>query len=160
MLCQITKKYHNLCIVAIMLLFTAGSYPTISVASNTSCRALESLQPKEGEIIDAGIHVNNFPVGVSVNPLTNKIYVTNEFSNTVSVIDGDTDVVLPPISVGGSPYDLDVDHYTNKVYVTNLGYDTISIIDGETNKVVGTIQNITTPVGIDVDHEKELDICN
>src|SRR5260370_36032176 len=46
------------------------------------------------------------PVAVAVNPVTNKIYVTNELSigNNVTVIDGATNTpTMPPVAAGGDP---------------------------------------------------------
>ena len=36
---------------------------------------------------NSGIDVNTFPVGMAINPITEKLYVSNIGSNTVSVID-------------------------------------------------------------------------
>ena len=44
------------------------------------------------KVIDT-IHVSR-PGGVGVNPVTNRIYVTNYYLSTVSVIDGATDTVF------------------------------------------------------------------
>ena len=40
------------------------------------------------DAVMATINVGDSPVGIAVNPITNKIYVDNTVSNTVSVIDG------------------------------------------------------------------------
>ena len=45
-------------------------------------------------ITRAGIDVNSFPIGVAVNPNTNMIYITNAASNTVSVVNGQNDMIL------------------------------------------------------------------
>src|SRR5687767_9347997 len=125
-------NYLILAIMIIVLLLLIYSSNNIGFASNFSSISKLS-QINQNPITNAGIQVDNFPVGIAVNPYTNKIYVTNEYSNTVSVINGDNDEVEGTISVGGLPYDLDVDPFTNKVYVANLGANTISVIDGETN---------------------------
>ncbi|HEX5978663.1 MAG TPA: hypothetical protein VFY68_15380, partial [Nitrososphaeraceae archaeon] len=57
-----------------------------------------SLIPRD--LPNSGIDVNTFPVGIAVNPNTGKVYVANEFSNTVSVIDAETDKVKSTINVG------------------------------------------------------------
>jgi YVTN family beta-propeller protein len=89
--------------------------------------------------IPVGLH----PTGIAINPKTNMIYVTNEYSNTVSVIDGTTYTVVNTISVGRWPYDVDVNSGDNMVYVTNMRSDTVSVINGTTNK---SITDVPVPV--------------
>ena len=48
-----------------------------------------------------------------VNPVTNKIYVTNYNSNSVSVIDGTTNTVTTTIAVGANPNGAAVNSITN-----------------------------------------------
>ncbi|WP_445661805.1 hypothetical protein [Bacillus sp. FSL K6-0268] len=48
----------------------------------------------------ATIPVGMRPFGVGVNSLTNLIYIANYDSNTVSVIDGNTNTVLTSAPVG------------------------------------------------------------
>ena len=43
--------------------------------------------------IDSGIKVDSYPIGIAVNSATGKVYVANEFSNTISVIDESTDKI-------------------------------------------------------------------
>jgi YVTN family beta-propeller protein len=150
----VLRKFRRNCLIIVFILiltfFLIIYSNNTALASNFSSIS-ELPQISQNPITDSGIDVNNFPVGIAVNPTANKIYVTNEYSNTVSVIEGHNDTVEATILVDSLPYDLDVDPFTNKVYVTNLGSDTVSIIDGDTNQIVGVIRNITTPVGLDVD---------
>lgn len=53
-------------------------------------------------VIDT-IAVGTDPIGVGVNSSSNKIYVTSEANNTVTVIDGSTDSVIDTIAVGTGP---------------------------------------------------------
>lgn len=90
------------------------------------------------------IAVGDGPGGVGVNPTTNRIYVANSGSNTVSVIDGSTNTVLTTIPVGGGPADVGVDDVTNRIYVVNDSSQTVSVIDGNPgspteNSVIATI---------------------
>ena len=81
------------------------------------------------------IQVGKTPVGIAVDPNTNRIYVSNSNNNTVSVIDGATNRVIgDPIPVGEGPRGIAVDPNTHLVYVTNPGSNTVSVIDGATNK--------------------------
>jgi len=96
------------------------------------------------------ITVGTGPYGIAVNPNTNKIYVANLDSNTVSVIDGLTDAVTNTITVGTKPTSIGVNPNTNKIYVANLDSNTVSVIDGSTDAVTSTITGFSGPGGIAV----------
>ena len=97
-----------------------------------------------------GLAVDSYPIGVAVNPITKKVYVTNEFSNTVSVINGATDSVTDTIGVGSFPYGVTVNPFNDRVYVTNRGSNSVSVIDGPTNAKLANIIVGNSPVGIAV----------
>ena len=63
--------------------------------------------------------------------LENRIYVANFNDNTVSVIDGATNVVIATIPVGINPAGVDVNPLTDRIYVANRLSDTVSVIDGD-----------------------------
>jgi YVTN family beta-propeller protein len=60
------------------------------------------------------------------------IYVSNQFSNNVSVIDGATNTVTATIAVGSLPIftDVTVDPNTDRIYVCNGGSGTVTVIHG------------------------------
>jgi YVTN family beta-propeller protein len=95
--------------------------------------------------------VGSYPVGIGINPVTNKLYVANQFSNSVTVIDGNTNNIESTIQVDNFPYDLEVNSYNNRIYVTNRGSDTVSVIDGSTNQRLSNIIVGESPVGISID---------
>src|SRR3989339_812029 len=96
------------------------------------------------------ISVGSYPYGVGVNSSTNRIYVANHDSNTVSVIDGATNTVISTISVGSKPYGVGVNSSTNRIYVPNSSSNTISVIEGATNTVISTISVGSEPLGVGV----------
>jgi len=88
---------------------------------------------------------------LTVNPRTNKIYVTAFFSNTVTIIDGKTNTVSTTVSV---PFPLKpaVDIFANRVYVPSQNFiGQVFVLDGNTDAVLAQIQtgNFTTHVGVD-----------
>ena len=97
-----------------------------------------------------GVAVDSYPIGVGVNPVTKNVYVTNEFSNTVSVIDGTTDKVSDTIELGSFPYGIAVNPFNDRVYVTNRGSNTVTVIDSPTNTKLSDIPVGNSPVGIAV----------
>ncbi len=92
--------------------------------------------------VTSNVRSNDYPEGIAVNPATNKVYVTNQDSDDVSVIDGATDMVTGTIPVGDSPYGVAVNPLTNKILVANAWDDSVSVIDGSTDSV-----SMTIPVG-------------
>jgi YVTN family beta-propeller protein len=98
-----------------------------------------------------GIKVDKSPNGIAIDPATQKVYVANTDSDTVSIIDGTMDTVNNnTIPVGKSPASIAIDPVTGKVYVANL--ESVSVIDSTTDKVM---RNVTTvgksPNGVAID---------
>jgi YVTN family beta-propeller protein len=98
-----------------------------------------------------GLAVGTYPTGVAVNPVTMKIYVTNELSDTLSVISGTGNIVESTIRVGHFPYGVAINPFNSRIYVTNRGSNTVSVIDGSTNTKLDNITVQQSPVGIAID---------
>ena len=73
----------------------------------------------------------NGPTALALNPVTNKIYVANGYSNNVTVIDGATNTTTT-LTAGVIPFAVAVNPVTNKIYVANQG-SPVTVIDGATN---------------------------
>jgi YVTN family beta-propeller protein len=96
--------------------------------------AVLTLWPLAGhaQSITATVTAGTSPSAVAVNPVSNRIYVANTASNTVTVIDGATNTTAT-VAVGSGPSALAVNPVTNKIYVANsLGFS-VTVIDGATN---------------------------
>jgi len=93
---------------------------------------LMSAVPAPAQTLTASFSVGTGPSAVAVNPVTNKIYVVNRGSNTVTVIDGATNATTT-VSVGTEPLAAAVNPITNKIYVANFFDFTVTVIDGATN---------------------------
>ena len=78
--------------------------------------------------------ISNIPVvspsDIAVNANTNRVYVSNSFSDSIYTIDGSTNRVIESnaITVGNFPQALSVNPNTNRVYVANSFSDTVSVI--------------------------------
>src|SRR5258708_6430333 len=77
-------------------------------------------------------------------------YITNQGSNTVSVIDTATNAVSATIPVGINPIGVAVNPDGSKIYVANLNARTVSVIDKVTNIVITTIPVGSQPVAFGV----------
>ncbi|MBI5056775.1 MAG: YncE family protein [Nitrospirae bacterium] len=73
------------------------------------------------------------------------VYVVNNLSNTVSVIDTAGKTVTATIKVGASPTGIAYNPTYKKAYVVNRGDNTVSVIDTVSHTVIGTIEVGTYP---------------
>ncbi|MFL6409799.1 MAG: hypothetical protein ACJ71K_00965 [Nitrososphaeraceae archaeon] len=117
-------------IIALVFSLLSASFPLVGIAKADS--------------LTSTISVGNGPMGITYDPKNGNMYVANFLSNTVSVIDGNTNNVISTIPLGSnaSPADIAFDSENGKVYVTNYNAGTVSIIDGNTNQVIATIPGL------------------
>ncbi len=96
--------------------------------------ALACLLPAAAfsQTVTATLPAGTRPYSVVVNPVTNKIYVANFTSNTVTVIDGSSNTVNT-VAVGSTPVNVAVNPVTNKIYVVNYASHNVTVIDGASN---------------------------
>jgi len=88
--------------------------------------------------------------GVSaVDPETNKVYVTNFKSTTVTVVDGTTNKALSVIEVGKTPYGIGINTSTKMLYVALEYNDTLAIVNTTSSEIIKSI-NLTKPYDIAV----------
>ncbi|HEV7375438.1 MAG TPA: YncE family protein, partial [Pyrinomonadaceae bacterium] len=111
----------------------------------------------QAQSVIATVPVGSHPYGVGVdpNPARNRIYVANETSGTVSVIDGATNTRIDAdsitagvndISAGDGPYGLAVNPVTNRIFVNDrrggvLLENFVTVIEGSS---VGTTPVFTS----------------
>lgn len=95
------------------------------------------------------VSVGNAPFNSVINYNNDKIYVANNLSNDVSVVDKNTYAITATISVGTKPSHLAVDPVNNIIWVANSSSNDVSFIDSNTDSVLGTIGVGTRPVGIE-----------
>ncbi|MBI1929569.1 carboxypeptidase regulatory-like domain-containing protein, partial [Candidatus Poribacteria bacterium] len=94
--------------------------------------------------------VGSYPYGVAVHPSGSTVYVANELSNTVSVIDTATHTVTDTVPVGSYPYGVAVHPSGSTVYVANELSNTVSVIDTATHTVTDTVPVGSNPFGVAV----------
>ena len=110
----------------------AGEISGAATDSDTSSSISVLCANTNQDIKDESIRGMAGVSGVAVNPNTNRIYVADNSSNTVSIIDGDSNTVAKNIAVGESPVDIAVDANKNKAYVVNERSKTVSVIEDDT----------------------------
>jgi YVTN family beta-propeller protein len=67
------------------------------------------------------------------------VYIANLHSDTVSVVDTGTGMVVDSVPVGDGPDSVAVSPDGSRVYVTNSASDTVSVIDARTRTVIATV---------------------
>jgi YVTN family beta-propeller protein len=114
---------------------------TRAVAFNPATGKAYAVDSKPGAVFinnDAtnkasSVKVGAAPVAIATNPVTDLVYVANNGSGTITVLDGQKDSIVATINVGALPYVLAVSEATNRIYVSNTFSDLLTIIDGTTN---------------------------
>src|SRR5580700_5256269 len=108
-----------------------------------------SLTPAFCQRVIATIAVGDQPMYLAVDKKTNRVYVSNQADDTVSVIDGATNKVLSTVRVGHSPNGVAVNPNTNSIYVANLTGGSLSIING-TKLTTSTLRLGSSPAKVAV----------
>jgi len=88
--------------------------------------------PAPAQTLLTSVATGSYPIAVAVNAVTNKVYVANQNSNNVTIIDGVTNNTAT-VAVGAGPDAIAVNAVTNKIYVANANASTVTVIDGVTN---------------------------
>ncbi len=82
------------------------------------------------------------------NHLEGRVYFTDLFADSLSVVDARTRVVVARVPVGDSPSSLAFDSVGNKVYCGNEQSDEVFVVDCSTDTVVARIDVGSFPVGL------------
>ena len=99
-----------------------------TVGMLTVCIAVAaSIGTASADWVTTTVVAGSGPVAATVNPVTNKIYVVNNGSSTVTVIDGATNDTAV-VATGSYPQAVAVNPVTNKVYVANYTDNTVTVI--------------------------------
>jgi YVTN family beta-propeller protein len=76
--------------------------------------------------------------GITVDPVTDKIYVANASDNVIDIIDGRTNTLTGTISLDGdSPFGLTINPLNNRLYVP-LGNNQVDVIDACKKTIMAT----------------------
>jgi len=99
------------------------------------CTALVlCIEAASADWVTGTVATGEGPQALAVNPVTNKIYVTNYEANSMTVIDGTTNDTAT-VAVGSYPVAVSVNPVTNRTYVASYTGDSVAVIDGATNDI-------------------------
>jgi YVTN family beta-propeller protein len=117
----------------------ARSQTLVSASVVLSLSSLFVLTPPaDAQTVTQQVPVGVSPQAIAVNPVTNKIYVANTGSSTVTVIDGATGNPTF-LGVGEGPVAVAINTATNKIYVADSGGVEVDVINGATNAITPVV---------------------
>ena len=96
------------------------------------------------------VNVGALPESVDINPVTDRVYVANAGSNTITVISATSHAVIDTIAVWRAGQ-VAVNPVTNRIYSAGLGSGVLSVIDGISHAVTSVPAPISEcPCGVAV----------
>jgi len=115
------------------------------------CASTLLPQPVQAQTETTTVPVGKEPFDVAVTPNGEYAYVTNQGSNSVSVISTATNTVTATVTVGNNPYCVAITPNGEYAYVTNAEIsDTVSVINTTTNTVTENITGFSYPTAVAV----------
>lgn len=131
----------------------ATSNPATAYIAMTSGPNNNSLLPIALSTNSLGSYLPGFSfgvqgVGVSVNGAGKKVYVANQATNLLNIVDvSGTPTITGSITVGNKPIGVVLTPNNAKMYVSNRDDNSISVIDVASSTVIATIAGGTGPYG-------------
>ena len=95
--------------------------------------------PAAADSVTAEITTGTNPTAMALNPVSNKLYIANTGSGSVTVVNSASESVSTTVSVGTEPVAVAVNPTVNKVYVACRGSGDVYIIDGASDTVKATV---------------------
>ncbi len=108
-----------------------SSFPPTAKNSTSFARTAIPFWPltREAEQVTAHVAVGHKPKGLAISPDGKTLYVSNEWSDTVTEIDAATFAVKRTLKTGWGPVGLVTDRRGKTLYVANSIADSVSLID-------------------------------
>ena len=139
---------------------------SLEADANKTLYVLHQNDKKEGKLSIIGVNGNKFekkdvnvgmwPIDLKYDGKSDKIYVANLNSESVSIINPGNNYSVKNVTVGSEPRDVTVDTDTGDVLVVNQGSKSISVIDGKKDYVKNTLYIKESPLSLEYDEKKKL----
>jgi YVTN family beta-propeller protein len=68
------------------------------------------------------------PQAIAIDPRSDRIYIANQRTASLTVIDGKTNVPAATVKVGAIPYALEVDASAHLLYVANFSSNDVTVV--------------------------------
>lgn len=92
------------------------------------------------------------PLNLTYANASNRLFVANYKSGTLTVLNADNGQLLATIETGKGALDVDLDVDEGLAYVANRKAGTTSVVDIETYEVIGQLETGTYPQTVDIDY--------
>ena len=119
----------------------ASATPSASPSSTATPAATDTPEPSPSEPAVGGVYAGT--VGGELDPavadLPHRVYVPNELSNDVAVIDPVTMEVVGRFNVGLAPEHISPDWDFSKLYVNNMNGASLNVVDPTTQQSTGSM---------------------
>jgi YVTN family beta-propeller protein len=112
---------------------------TVWVTDKNPIGTVAAFDSRSGEL-QGIVSVGSTPIGIVAPRGTDEVYVSNEGSNTMSVIDRHSLQVVRTIAMGSKPHHLIASRDGRFVYVGEFGQNSIGVVDTAT----GIVRHYTT----------------
>ncbi|MBI3636202.1 MAG: hypothetical protein HY216_08310, partial [Candidatus Rokubacteria bacterium] len=120
-----------------------------NMAGSTSAN-VSVIDVGSASVIETVISSFNQPVSVAVSPDGRRVWVPNQGSNSVYVLDTTTDTLAAAVNLGtgAAPVAVAVSPDGTRAWVSNSGANSVSVIDTASYAVIATIDIGSVPYGI------------
>lgn len=127
-------------------LYVANSFShTVSIIDSTTQRLIDTINLRFGDEPQALALVGG-----------RDLYVVNAGSNSLAIVDVNSQLVRSRIGVGNRPVNIALDESGQRAYVVNQLSGTVSVIDTISRRAVETIRVESQPYGVAVDASRGL----
>jgi YVTN family beta-propeller protein len=135
---KLKNNWHYRIIIYIEVSLLLLSYISMSSASDNVDEITAGIETGVLATIPIGLGGHG-PYDIAANSATNRIYVFNQGSNNISVIDSVANKIISTVRLNErSTSKIAVNSISNKIYVA--GFFAIVVIDGNSNLIVETIK--------------------
>ena len=111
----------------------------VYVSNNTGSGTVSVIETSTNRVLVPTIAVGNGPRGLTVSRDGRFVYVANQFSNTVSVIETTGNTVRATIPVGYQPTDVGVTPDGSRLYVAHSMDSAVLVLDAATYERIGAV---------------------
>jgi YVTN family beta-propeller protein len=105
--------------------------------------------------IVATVPTAGYPAGIDVDPVTNRIYVSQQWAGAVRIIDGATNSVITDLQVPGGlqAWSVAINPTTGRLYVVRSVYGDVAVFDAATYTLLATVGGWSGPLWLAVNTE-------
>jgi YVTN family beta-propeller protein len=94
--------------------------------------------------------------GIALDSISQKLYVGNTISNTISVIDAKSGLVTATISGVNAAYGMALNQSSGLLYVSDNYDNLLNIIDTQSNQIVSQVTGLDSPFGVAVSERSNI----